>query len=67
TEKSEVPVVNKEARVVEEVRVRKEVSERDETIRDTVRRTDIDIDKTNESGRSSTDYDRRDDTNNRPL
>ncbi|RYY61277.1 MAG: DUF2382 domain-containing protein, partial [Chitinophagaceae bacterium] len=35
TEKSEVPVVNKEARVVEEVRVRKEVSERDETIRDT--------------------------------
>ncbi|RYY92282.1 MAG: DUF2382 domain-containing protein, partial [Chitinophagaceae bacterium] len=66
-EKSEVPVVNKEARVVEEVRVRKEVSERDETIRDTVRRTDIDIDKTNESGRSSTDYDRRDDTNNRPL
>ncbi|TCZ74962.1 YsnF/AvaK domain-containing protein [Flaviaesturariibacter aridisoli] len=67
TERSEVPVVNKEARVVEEVRVRKEVTERDETIRDTVRRTDIDVDKTNESGRSSTDYDRRNDTNNRPL
>ncbi|RYE00601.1 MAG: DUF2382 domain-containing protein [Sphingobacteriales bacterium] len=67
TERSEVPVVNKEARVVEEVRVSKEVSERNETIRDTVRRTDIDIDKTNESGRSSTDRDRRDDTGNRSL
>lgn len=67
TERSEVPVVNKEARVVEEVRVSKEVSERNETIRDTVRRTDIDIDKTNESGRGLTDRDRRDDTGNRSL
>lgn len=67
TERAEVPVVNKEARVVEEVRVRKEVTERNETIRDTVRRTDIDVDQTNESGRSSTDYDRRDDTGNRSL
>ena len=65
TERSEVPIVSKEARVVEEVRVRKEVSERDETVRDTLRRTDINIDKTNESGRSSTDP--RDDTNDRPL
>ncbi|RYD94493.1 MAG: DUF2382 domain-containing protein, partial [Sphingobacteriales bacterium] len=38
-ERSEVPVVNKEARVVEEVRLNKEVNERDETIRDTVRNT----------------------------
>jgi len=52
TERAEVPVVNKEARVVEEIRISKDVTERDETIRDTVRRTDIDIDdKSNESYR----------------
>jgi uncharacterized protein (TIGR02271 family) len=44
-ERSEVPVVNKDARVVEEVSLRKDVDERDETIRDTVRNTEIDIDK----------------------
>lgn len=43
TERAEVPVVNKEARVVEEIRLSKEVTERDETIRDTVRSTDVDI------------------------
>lgn len=42
-ERAEVPVVNKEARVVEEVRISKEASERNETIRDTVRNTEIDI------------------------
>lgn len=45
TERAEVPVVNKEARVVEEIRVGKEVNERNETIRDTVRNTEVDIDK----------------------
>jgi len=44
TERAEVPVVNKEARVVEEIRVTKDVDERNETIRDTVRRTEVDID-----------------------
>jgi stress response protein YsnF len=67
TERSEVPVVNKEARVVEEVRISKDVNERNETIRDTVRRTDIDIDKTDESGRTTTDRDSRDDTSSRSL
>ncbi|MEI6945660.1 YsnF/AvaK domain-containing protein [Paraflavisolibacter sp. H34] len=43
TERAEVPVVNKEARVVEEVRLSKEVNEREETIRDTVRNTEIDV------------------------
>ncbi|UYZ59502.1 YsnF/AvaK domain-containing protein [Hymenobacter latericus] len=47
TERAEVPVVNKEARVVEEVRLGKEVEERDETIRDTVRRTDVDVERLN--------------------
>jgi uncharacterized protein (TIGR02271 family) len=44
-ETKEVPVVHKEARVVEEVSLNKEVSEREETIRDTVRSTDVDIEK----------------------
>lgn len=44
TERSEVPVVNKQARVVEEVKISKDVNEREETIRDTVRNTEIDID-----------------------
>jgi len=43
TEHAEVPVVNKEARVVEEVTLSKEVEEREETIRDTVRRTDVEV------------------------
>ena len=43
TERAEEPVVEKEARVVEEVVVAKEASERTETIRDTVRRTDVEI------------------------
>lgn len=42
-EHAEVPVVGKEARVVEEVRLNKDVTERDETIRDTVRHTDVDV------------------------
>lgn len=45
TERSEVPVVNKEARVVEEIRISKEVDEHTETIRDTVRNTEVDIDQ----------------------
>lgn len=51
TERSEVPVVNKEARVVEEIRVSKEVTERDETIHDNVRRTEVDIDKLDRNDR----------------
>jgi uncharacterized protein (TIGR02271 family) len=45
TERAEVPVVNKEARVVEEVKISKHTEQRDETVRDTVRKTDVDIDK----------------------
>jgi len=51
TERTEVPVVNKEARVVEEIRVSKDVTERDETIRDTVRNTEVDIDNLGDSER----------------
>jgi uncharacterized protein (TIGR02271 family) len=44
TETSEVPMVSKEARVVEEV-VGKTATDRTETVRDTVRRTDVDVEK----------------------
>jgi len=43
TEQTEVPVVSKDARVVEEVSLSKEVEECEETIRDTVRRTEVDV------------------------
>lgn len=42
-ETAEEPVVAKTARVVEEVVVGKEARERDETVRDTVRRTDVEV------------------------
>lgn len=42
-EQAEVPVVAKEARIVEEVRLTKEVTERDEVIRDTLRNTDVEV------------------------
>ncbi len=45
TESAEVPVVSKTARVVEEVIVGKQVSDRNETIKDTVRRTDVKVEK----------------------
>lgn len=45
TEKAEVPVVAKQARVVEEVVIGKEVSERTETVRDTVRKTDVNVEE----------------------
>jgi stress response protein YsnF len=65
TERSEIPVVNKEARVVEEVKISKEVNQRNETVRDTVRKTEIDVDK-DDSRNRTTDRDRTD-RNDRDL
>ncbi|HLM58282.1 MAG TPA: YsnF/AvaK domain-containing protein, partial [Pyrinomonadaceae bacterium] len=45
TERAEEAVVNKQARVVEEVAINKEVGERTETVRDTVRKTDVDVEE----------------------
>ncbi|MGV3719562.1 MAG: YsnF/AvaK domain-containing protein, partial [Actinomycetota bacterium] len=42
-EMAEEPVVAKQARVAEEVVIRKDVDQRTETIEDTVRRTDVDV------------------------
>jgi len=41
-EHTEVPVVNKQARVVEEVSLEKDVDERTENVKDTVRKTEVD-------------------------
>jgi stress response protein YsnF len=43
-ERDEEPVVSKQVRVVEEIRLQKRITERDEVINDKVRSTDVDID-----------------------
>ena len=58
TERAEVPVVSKEARVVEEISLEKNVEEREETIRDTVRKTEVDV----ENFDANTDRSRSTDT-----
>ena len=45
TESAERAVVAKEARVVEEVSLGKQVTEREETIHDTVRNTEVDVEQ----------------------
>jgi uncharacterized protein (TIGR02271 family) len=59
TEHSEEAVVDKQARVVEEVEVGKQVTEREETVRDTVRRTDVEVEELRD------DVTRNDDINTR--
>jgi uncharacterized protein (TIGR02271 family) len=49
-ETAEEPVVRKRARVVEEVIIDRDVTERTETVRDSVRRTDVDVDQTGTTG-----------------
>ncbi len=50
TETAEVPVVAKQARVVEEVVVGKTATERTETVHDTVRRTDVEVEDLTDGG-----------------
>lgn len=61
TEQAEVPVVSKQARVVEEISLDKQVTEREETIRDTVRSTEVDVEnlenRNTRTGSSSTSSD----------
>jgi stress response protein YsnF len=49
-----VPVVSKDARVVEEITVSKEVTEQEEVIRDTVRDTEVDIDRVEKGNKKKT-------------
>ena len=41
----EVPLVSKETRIVEEVSVKKEIKEHDEKVKDSIRKTEIDVQK----------------------
>lgn len=45
TATGEEAVVGKEARVVEEIEIRKQATERTETVRDTVRKTEVEVDE----------------------
>ena len=45
TTQAEVPVVSKEARVVEEVVIDKQMTEHSETVRDTVKRSNVEVDE----------------------
>ncbi|MDO1448047.1 YsnF/AvaK domain-containing protein [Rhodocytophaga aerolata] len=65
TEHAEQAMVNKEARIVEEVRLNKEVTERDEVVRDTVRRTDVDVENLTGTDKDRYDKDRLDLDNDR--
>jgi uncharacterized protein (TIGR02271 family) len=48
SERTEDVVVGKQARVVEEVVLTKDVDERTETVRDTVRKTDVEVERTDD-------------------
>ncbi len=65
TETSEVPVVNKTARVVEQVSVGKQGSDHEETIRETVRETEVDVERIGANDLSDTDNYRNDGDNRR--
>jgi stress response protein YsnF len=49
-ETEEAPVVAKTVRVVEDVAIRKEETERTETVRDTVRREDVEVTEPDQQG-----------------
>lgn len=53
-EYAEEPVISKETRVVEEVRVGKDATERTETVKDTVRRTEVEVENLERKGPQST-------------
>ena len=53
SERGEEAVVSKEARVKEELVVNKDVRERTETVSDTVRRTEVEVEDERAAGRSS--------------
>ena len=52
-ETAEEPVVSKRAHVVEEIAVNKETTERTETVRDNVRRTEVNVDNVNDRNRTA--------------
>jgi len=59
TEISEEAVIEKQARVVEEVEVGKQVEQRDQTIRDTLRKSEVEVEQMGKAGDRDADF-RRD-------
>jgi uncharacterized protein (TIGR02271 family) len=59
TERSEEAVISKDARVVEEVVVSKDVNERTERVHDTVRRTEVEVERMG-NGNARADFDQYD-------
>jgi len=57
-ERSEEPVVSKEARVREELRVHKDIDQRTQTVEDTVRRTEVEVEDERQGRGTGTDRDR---------
>jgi uncharacterized protein (TIGR02271 family) len=55
-ETAEEPVIAKTARVVEEVEISKQVAERTQTVHDTVRRTDVNVESSNDRSGSVTQF-----------
>jgi stress response protein YsnF len=55
TTTSERPVVSKEARVTEEVALRKQAGERQETVRETVRRSDVEVETISQPAKGGKD------------
>jgi uncharacterized protein (TIGR02271 family) len=49
----EVPVVSKEARIIEEIHLRKDVADRTETVSDTLRKTEVDVQDTAATARTT--------------
>jgi hypothetical protein len=49
----EEAVVSKTARVIEEVEVRKQITEREEVVRDTLRKTQVDVGRVEPASRGS--------------
>lgn len=67
-ETSEVPVVNKEARVVEEVSLEKDVENKEKVIKDTVRKTEVDVDQLDDETRRRREKEKRErETGNRKI
>jgi len=55
TEHAEVPLVAKETRVVEEVKVKKDIEEVNQTVRGSVRRQDVEVDRSPKEKKSEED------------
>ncbi len=59
TERGEEAVVSKEARVVEEIGIRKDVDTRTETVRDTIRQQEVEVEDDRTTGRGLTSDEER--------